>query len=216
MTKTSGIYLITNTVTKKVYVGSSVDIKARWKEHLSSLRKGRHHSVKLQRSWDKHGEDIFKFEVIEPVENVLHLVAIEQTFIDYHKAATIAGYNVSPTAGSPLGVRHSEETKEKQRIASTGRKHSEETKAMMSAIHMGKPGTTNGRSHSDETRAKISAATKGVKKSVVPVKTEAHKKAIGDAHRGKRKTPEHIAALIASRNPKNYYFNKQHQKWKIQ
>jgi group I intron endonuclease len=113
--KQSGIYLIKNTVTGKVYVGSSADVDARWYYHRRLLRLNKHDSPKLQNSWNKHGEDAFKFEIIEPVTNLIHLVAIEQTFIDYYKAAE-SGYNVVPTAGMPpsrLGLKATAETKAK-------------------------------------------------------------------------------------------------------
>lgn len=44
---TSGVYAITNTATGKRYIGSAVNIKKRWREHLHNLRKNKHHSKKL-------------------------------------------------------------------------------------------------------------------------------------------------------------------------
>jgi group I intron endonuclease len=132
----SGVYLIKNTVDGKVYVGASSNIHKRWINHKSDLNLGKHHSAKLQDDWILHGESAFKFEIIEPVDNLLHLVAVEQTFIDYYKA-TEKGYNICPMAGSCLGIRrtrptgfgHSDETKEKLRAANLGKKQSPETKA---------------------------------------------------------------------------------------
>jgi group I intron endonuclease len=59
-----GAYGIQNTVTGKWYIGSSIVINERWTIHLRALRRKRHHSVKLQRSFDKHGESAFKFQVL--------------------------------------------------------------------------------------------------------------------------------------------------------
>lgn len=53
------------------------------------------------------------------------------------------------------GHTHSHESKEKMRIAHTGKKLSYEHKSKMAAAHMGK-------SHTDETKAKISASRKGI------------------------------------------------------
>jgi len=41
--KIAGIYCITNKINGKQYIGSSIDLNARWKKHLSSLRE----SIKL-------------------------------------------------------------------------------------------------------------------------------------------------------------------------
>ena len=53
--KSSGIYIIKNAKTKKVYVGSSIDITSRVRNHIKDLNRGIHHSMKLQRSFNKHG-----------------------------------------------------------------------------------------------------------------------------------------------------------------
>lgn len=60
-----GIYKIENTVNGKVYIGKSINIEQRWNEHVTMLNKDRHHSIKLQRAWNKYGKDNFKFTVIE-------------------------------------------------------------------------------------------------------------------------------------------------------
>lgn len=93
---TSGIYKITNKQNGKVYVGSSKDMKAREYQHFYRLRKGNHYNVKLQRSFDKHGESEFIFEVLAEVEES-NLFEVEQEFIDSYDAWK-NGYNQSPTA----------------------------------------------------------------------------------------------------------------------
>lgn len=60
-----GIYEIKNKVTGKSYIGSSKQIQKRWEQHLLALRKGIHHSVLLQRAWNKYGEDCFEFLIKE-------------------------------------------------------------------------------------------------------------------------------------------------------
>lgn len=62
-----GVYKITNTVDGKVYIGSSaVDIDCRWSTHRALLRTGKHYNRHLQRAWNKYGESVFTFEVVEP------------------------------------------------------------------------------------------------------------------------------------------------------
>ena len=56
----SGIYKIQNKNTGKCYVGSAVNIDRRKKKHFLELRNGIHHSLKLQRSYNKHGIDALK------------------------------------------------------------------------------------------------------------------------------------------------------------
>lgn len=60
-----GIYKIKNRITHKVYIGESLDIKQRWASHKSELRRGKHHSERLQKDWNKYGEKAFRFSVVE-------------------------------------------------------------------------------------------------------------------------------------------------------
>lgn len=64
----SGIYVIQNLITNKVYVGSSKNLDRRKCDHFRMLKDNKHHSIRLQRSYNKHGEDNFKFKVIEKCE----------------------------------------------------------------------------------------------------------------------------------------------------
>jgi group I intron endonuclease len=110
----SGIYKITNKVTDKVYVGSAIYIKNRWATHLSLLRAGTHSNKYLQASWIKHTEINFKFEIIEMCEKE-KLIEREQFYIDLYDCVSPKGYNLLSIAGSPLGFKHSEETKQTMR-----------------------------------------------------------------------------------------------------
>ena len=60
-----GVYCIKNTITNKVYIGSSLNIKSRLKTHIFSLKNNKHHSLKLQRSYNKYGKDNFLFKILE-------------------------------------------------------------------------------------------------------------------------------------------------------
>lgn len=57
-------------------------------------------------------------------------------------------------------------------------------------------GSTLGRPHTAEARAKIAAKKAGLK---LPPRTDEYRAKIGAAHRGKPKSPEHMAALQAGR-----------------
>lgn len=48
----SGVYQIYNTETNKRYIGSSIDVQRRLKEHLRNLKANRHCNQHLQNAWN--------------------------------------------------------------------------------------------------------------------------------------------------------------------
>ena len=149
-----GIYKITNETTGKFYIGSSNDIKDRWREHTCCLRRNKHHSQHLQRSWNKYGEENFEFEIIELVESNKELLPKEQGWMDKTQCYNRdIGYNVSKSA---TGVSLSGKLN-----GFYGKKHSSETRKHMSINHADAKGNKNpnyGKIHSKETKTKISEA----------------------------------------------------------
>lgn len=159
MGKIPGIYKITNISTNDCYVGSSKDIHNRWKQHRYKLNHNKHHSKYLQNAWNKYGEAAFVMEILEQCElDNSALLLREQFYFDSLKPV----YNMCPVSGSPLGYKHSNETKEKVSASlkgnkrNLGTKYSDETKCKMREKQIG---------HfvSEETKEKIS---KSLKKSV--------------------------------------------------
>jgi group I intron endonuclease len=63
--KESGIYMITNILNKKRYIGSAKNIKNRKNVHACLLRSGKHSNPHLQASWKKYGEENFIWSVLE-------------------------------------------------------------------------------------------------------------------------------------------------------
>ena len=61
-----GIYKIVNRINQHYYVGSSKNIPFRWTRHKKALKSSSHHSRRLQRAWNKYGEESFEFIVVEP------------------------------------------------------------------------------------------------------------------------------------------------------
>jgi group I intron endonuclease len=127
----SAVYKISCSVSGNLYIGSSKDVYRRWILHRCDLRKDRHHAFKLQRAWNKHGEDSFAIEILEAVPDLAELIARER----YWLLALRPKYNssldpVATNTGKKLGPL-SAETKEKIRIAVTGFRHTEENKAKM-------------------------------------------------------------------------------------
>lgn len=105
-----GIYKIENKTTGKLYIGSSLDIRKRWIRHLWDLENNKHHSIILQRAWNKYGKDDFVFEVIEEC-NIDNLLILEQKYLDEY----LPIYNICPNAGNSYGRKDSMETRLKKR-----------------------------------------------------------------------------------------------------
>jgi hypothetical protein len=82
---TAGIYSITNTVTGRVYIGSTMKFCTRWTAHRTSLRGDRHPNRQLQADWNRYGEQAFTFEIVEVVENFSLLLSKEKEWAAHHE-----------------------------------------------------------------------------------------------------------------------------------
>lgn len=107
----SGVYKIENLISKKVYVGSSINTEERRNQHFKCLRKQRHSNQHLQAAWDMYGEENFNFEVIIFCA-VEELEEKEQYYMDLYDVVK-TGYNIYPNAYSPGEREVSEETRKK-------------------------------------------------------------------------------------------------------
>ena len=216
-----GIYCIRNMLDGKMYVGSSVNCGKRFAKHRAGLNTGQHHSSKLQRAWNKYGKEAFEFFVIEVVEDVENLLAKEQVWLDKLDTAK-GGYNICCTAGSNLGKKCSQATKdrialvrtgkkhlpesiEKMRAASTGRECSPATRAKLSVVGKSRSPEAEkrralsqvGRKRSEETRLKMSIAQKGKKHSD---ETRSKLSAIVSASMTPQRRAEISASLMGRKN----------------
>lgn len=176
----SGIYRIRNTVNGRCYIGSAIDFRKRWYVHLHHLRKGKHHSIALQRAWDKHGGTTFVFEILERVADKANLIVREQHWIDKGH-----GYNVSPTAGSNLGLVMSERAIERMRAAKVGTKFP--AHGLAKAIEANKL-----RSISPEHKAKMQAAR------LAFGTPESTREKMRQSHLGRKATEAHKEAMRAA------------------
>lgn len=107
----SVIYKIRSMATGREYVGSAGDFGLRKNVHLSQLRRGVHHAIKLQRHFNKYGEGDLVFDILEDIQNRELLVGREQFYID----SANPYFNSCPLASSCLGVKHSEESKARRK-----------------------------------------------------------------------------------------------------
>lgn len=163
MNVVSGIYQIQHHNGKR-YIGSAINLRRRWLVHLNRLRRRAHHNLHLQRAFDKDGKVAFDFTILEYVADTSQLIKREQHFLNTLNPE----YNMSPTAGSILGFRHTPEARQKISEANSGerhpmhsKRHSSETRAKMSKARRGKPYSGKSHPQSMETRRKISEALKG-------------------------------------------------------
>ena len=81
MNKISAVYKITNTITGDFYIGSSKDVKRRWKEHKCQSTWKKCPNNPMYIDMQKYGVEKFDFEVIEEAE-IGQLKEKEQKFIE--------------------------------------------------------------------------------------------------------------------------------------
>ncbi len=180
------VYCFRNAVSDKVYVGSTIRLVKRKKNHYYTLRRNTHFNTHLQSSWNEYGEQAFSFHVLEVCTPETRL-SREQFWIDYYDAANPSkGYNMSPTAAVEYHTEESrrkisESNKRRYQLGRTpflkGKTHSAEVKQFLGDLHRGKVVSL-------ETRTKQSIARRGMKL------TDEHRKRIGDASRGRKQSAE--------------------------
>lgn len=98
------IYAIKNTITNDLYVGSALRFNNRKYYHIYDLENNKHHSPILQNSWNKYGSDAFVFSIIEDDINNSILLEKEQYWINKLHPR----YNICKIAGSPIGIKHTQ------------------------------------------------------------------------------------------------------------
>ena len=128
----AGVYLWINRENGKMYVGSSISMYKR----MSRYMKGTNIHGIIGNALRKYGLKGFVL-VLLLVSDPCLVLALEQTVLDSGTCA----YNISPTAGSCAGVKHTEEFKAKiseRNRKRKGEKRSEEVKARMRGEGNGK------------------------------------------------------------------------------
>lgn len=194
------IYKIRNVVNGKFYVGSSVDARVRFQCHRRQLRKGTHHCRPLQYAWAKHGEDCFKFEIIEKVESPAGLHTIENRWLEEHHGKPYC-YNISKCADAPMrGMKFSDEHKAKISAGLQGKQNARGHKRPpeeCEAIRLRALGKKRflGKSHTAAAKAALSKAHKGKRHRLGHTNSPEHRQRISVAMKGKKKSPEHVEKI---------------------
>ena len=178
---TIGIYLLTNTVNGKQYVGQSWDIQKRWGQHKRAY--GRQ---KISNAIKKYGWDLFDKAIIHIVDNYNDEITL-QSALDHYETFYIRKYSTREFGyNNKDGGHHakpSEETKQKMSVAKKGRTFSDEHKSNLSKAHKGK----KRQPMTDEQKMKISLANLGKKH---PPRSEEYK--------------ENLRNSLKSRNTEEY------------
>ena len=155
------IYLITNNINGKIYVG---------KHSTDNLNDGYMGSGKiLKLAYNKHGVEHFTKKILAFADTEEKLNWFERFYIKkYHCRDKSIGYNLTDGGDGILGHYHSEETKKKIGESHKGRTSpnkckpmSEVQKRKIGESHKGKPSPNKGKHHSEETKKKISNSNKG-------------------------------------------------------
>lgn len=182
------IYKIVNTTNGKFYVGSTTNTRERFRTHRNRLRSNRHHSKHLQAAWNKYGEQIFVFMVIETIPEGQSLQEAEDRWLAEHVGKEHC-YNKSRYADAPMrGIKKEDHPnfgrpkteEERQAISRSlkefyaqditnhprfGKTHTEEVKERIRQKRLANPTRAwLGKERSVETKEKIGASQKGKNK----------------------------------------------------
>ena len=113
------IYIITNLINSKIYIGQTFDLKARWIKH-KLLSEYSDACPKLYRAMRKYGIDKFSFNKIQGCDSQEYANEVEEFYIKFLDSI-VAGYNIRTGGKVSKGWHPSEATKLKMVIAATGR-----------------------------------------------------------------------------------------------
>jgi group I intron endonuclease len=177
-----GLYVITNTLNGRIYVGSTKHFRRRSTNHLYRLQTRQHNNRFLQADYNKRGPEAFRFDVLEVLgapKEELH--AREEMWLAVVYDDGVNCYNLIDRAVSRDGSAN-----KRPRFGVRRGPMSEETKRKISAANSGARNGNYGKRregfrHSEETRRRLSEMQRGIVRGPM---SEEHKRKIGDAQRG--------------------------------
>jgi group I intron endonuclease len=183
------IYKITSP-SKKVYVGSTTNIKARFSCYKALKCKTQ---TRLYNSFLKYGVLSHKFEIITECEND-KMYELECYFGNLYNTLSKNGLNCVLPNKDDKFVCRSFETRQKLSKSNTGKKISDETKEKLRLINLGKESKNKGRKHTKEAISKMKKSHTG------KVLSNSHKENIRIKHKGK--TPKNFIESIKGKRAK--------------
>lgn len=150
----SKIYLITNTVNNKQYIGATItSVKSRWNRHISdSIRKV--DGQVLHQAIRKYGQENFKIEILEEHDDKDYVFNVleEQYIRKYKTHGSEGGYNMTWGGDGWNGMSHKDSSKKKMSDAHKGKVLTEEHRRNIGLAQLGKKLGPM----SEETKKKIS------------------------------------------------------------
>ena len=177
------IYIATNTINDKSYIGKSVNFKKRKRDHLRSA-KYKYDNFVFHKAIRKHGEENFEWNILYTGEELI-LNDKETEYIKIHNSNYISGcgYNMTFGGDGQTGHKHSQEFKDIMSIKMKGNKYSVGRTPMNKGMEMSDEQKeklrviNTGKKLLKETKLKISLALKG------RVFTEEHRNRLASVNR---------------------------------
>lgn len=168
------VYMISNLVNDKLYIGKCADPDQRWSRHLTAAKNGKPGDGRYQvihAAMNKYGAENFKLKTIASAETEAKALDLEKQYIKKYNTFKGEGYNCTEGGDGASGYRHNKKTKQKmsqikrksylgQNNPFYGKTHSKETRRKISEVAKQRTGPKNsfyGKQHTKESRRKMKA-----------------------------------------------------------
>ena len=190
------IYLITNNINGKIYIGKHST------DNIDDSYMGS--GILIKKAIQKYGIENFTKEYLAFCDTEEKLNWLEKFYIKKYKAREV-GYNLTDGGDGSLGRYQSEETKMKISNTKSGTKVPK-----LSIALKGKPSTFKGKHHSTDSKQKLSEAHKGKHHS------DEAKRKISEGHKGKLK-PKYkwLTPTGEMKNMAPHIVSRYHPDWKL-
>lgn len=97
MNRVKTIYAIQHNVTKRIYIGSTQNVRKRYFQHISKLRNGKHSVEDMQKDFDQYGEDYALF-ILEEINGCGNRAKEYEWMRKYRSDVRGIGYNYKDQA----------------------------------------------------------------------------------------------------------------------
>ena len=181
------IYLITNIINNKIYIGQTNNPSLRWSQHKSNAKYNRGNQL-ITRAIKKYGSGNFVFDVIAMCKDQKDIDPLEEIIIQqYNSRDKKIGYNID------LGGNTSPRSIEVLQKISDGLKR----------YYQDHDGWLKGKKLSKEWKENISKSSIGKKgTNIGKIFTKEHKEKMSQSHMGKFFSDQHIQNLSESHKGK--------------
>jgi group I intron endonuclease len=191
------IYLITNLLNSKVYIGKSINPAGRWHDHkkvaLGSREKYPNDFFAIHAAVAKYGVDNFQIEIIDQFDNEENAYSAETVMI-LLSCSNLKNYGYNCNLGGEGGIVPNEETRQKLIAAQNRPERIKEKSDLMKKRHQDNPGF-------------LSSVHKGNQYTKGKILTNEHKQNISDSLKGRIFSEEHkqkISEAVSGENHPMY------------